>query len=98
MRKLLATILVLNLVDLGFTTWWLKAEVAGEANPLMYNAILVLGIELALAVKMLLVVLGLTILWLYEERSLAKWGAWVTVLAYAGVTVYHVIGGIFYGA
>lgn len=87
-EKALKAILVLNLVDLVSTQWWVITGVTTEANPLMAQA-LGAGPAAFMLAKLALVGLAVTLLWRHRERRMARVAAVPMALLYAFIGGSH---------
>ena len=86
-RVVIATVL-LNLLDVILTVFWVNAGFATEVNPLMENA-LELGAGPFAAAKLSLVSLSLYLLWLRRDRVLAVAGVVIALCAYLCILYCH---------
>lgn len=84
-----ASILLLNLLDAGFTLYWVWSGRAKEANPLLSWAVLEYPLTFVL-VKMALVSGGLFLLWRHRERPLAVIAMFLAFLTYYWLLTLHV--------
>ncbi len=89
LRLLVASILVLNLVDAAFSIAWTTAGVATEANPLLVE-VLARSPVLFMAAKLALVSLGIFLLFRLRARPLALAGLCACGCVYFGLLAYHV--------
>jgi hypothetical protein len=85
---MLGLIFVLNLLDTGFTMFWVNTGLGSEANPLLRR--------LAhdewgtfLLVKIVLVGLGLWFIWRFSANRITAAGLPILLTAYLGVVLYH---------
>lgn len=88
MRLLLGSILVFNLFDAVATIFWVHALLAVEANPLM-DHLLQYSPVLFVAVKMLLVSLGASLLWQKRSYLMTVLATWLLWGIYVMLTLYH---------
>jgi hypothetical protein len=82
------SILVLNLLDAVFTTAWVSAGLAREANPLLAELVTSHPVAFVL-VKTTLVGLGSLLLWRKRTRPLAVVGIFAVFLVYYAILLYH---------
>ncbi|MBK7858114.1 MAG: hypothetical protein IPJ65_05720 [Archangiaceae bacterium] len=88
-ERAVQALLVLNLLDAVFTSWWVSAGWATEANPLMARA-LELGLAPFIAAKLALGMFAALILRTHAPRHrLARAGLVMALVAYASVTALH---------
>ena len=85
---LIGAVLVLNLLDAGFTLLWVRADLADESNPLIQQLVEQHPV-LFVAAKMALVGLGSTLLWLSRHRPAAVVGIFAVFLVYYALLLYH---------
>lgn len=86
---ILPTILLLSLTDLILTILWIEIGIAIEGNPLMAVLIDHGGYPLFAAVKLALVGAGVWVMDRFWHKDLAEWGAWISMIIYAGICGYH---------
>ncbi len=87
-RRGLKALLVLNALDAVFTSWWVAAGWATEANPVMAQ-VLEHGLAAFIAVKLGLGMLVALILRPHAHRLIARVGVTAAVLAYVAVLFIH---------
>lgn len=87
-EKSLRLILLLNLLDALYTTYWLGLGWASEANPVMASAF-ELGPVLFLVSKLMLVSMSVWLLWRNRDRMLARLSAIPLGMLYAFVAGQH---------
>jgi hypothetical protein len=85
---IVGAVLVLNLLDAGFTLLWVRADLADEANPLVQRLVEEHPV-LFVAVKMALVGLGSALLWMRRRRPAAVIGIFAVFLVYYALLLYH---------
>ncbi len=78
-------------MDAVLTLTWVKLEVADEANPIM-AALLETDPLTFFLVKVIAVGTACAILWVLRHHKLAKWIALGSMLLYAGIIAWHIIG------
>jgi hypothetical protein len=88
-ERALGILLLLNLLDAGFTLTWVYSGVATEANPVMAGA-MVLGPGFFIATKVALVTLAVALLWRNREHLTARWALVPVALLYAFVAGGHI--------
>ena len=94
-------VLVLNLLDAIFTTYWVGAGLAREANPLMADLIERSPVLFVLC-KTSLVALGSLFLWWRRNHRFAVVGIFGIFVVYYGILLFHlgylgwVVGGLFF--
>ena len=88
---LLPALVILTLVDLAATVYWVSSGLATEANPLLEAAIQKSFLFFAIT-KIALVYFGIFILNRFKGRKLVFRLAIFAVCAYLAVTVWHVVG------
>jgi hypothetical protein len=95
LKGIVKALLVLNLLDAAFTTLWVTAGLASEANPLLAELVAEHPVWFAL-VKTTLVGLGSLLLWRKRTRPLAVVGIFAAFLVYYAVLLYHLdyLGGL----
>lgn len=91
LKGIVASIVVLNLLDACLTLVWLTSGAATEANPLM-ETLLHLGPLPFVLGKIALVSGGAYLLWTARRHALAVVATFVTFLAYYFVFLYHLTG------
>ena len=89
-KAALKFIVILNLLDACATIVWVESGLAYEANPLM-KYLLDISPGLFLFFKLLLVNLGISLLWIYREKSFARLVTIPVAAVYAGVGIYHLV-------
>jgi hypothetical protein len=89
LKVVVASILVMNLVDAAFTIGWTSAGLATEANPLL-DDVLARSPVLFMIAKLALVSLGIFLLFRLRRRRLALAGLVACSCVYASLLVYHV--------
>ena len=82
------SVLVLNLLDAIFTTLWVAAGLATEANPLLAELVTDHPVVFVLA-KTTLVGLGSLLLWSRRNRPVAVVGIFGVFLVYYAILLYH---------
>lgn len=87
-KLILISIFVLNLIDAIFTSGWIHFRLATEANPLMAY-LFEYGIFHFIFVKMILVVLGCSLLWRLRGRWLAFIGSLLCGMVYLAIVFCH---------
>ena len=88
MGGLVISLLVLNLLDAGFTLFWVQTGHATEANALMRDLVLAHPVRFVL-VKLVLVSLGSILLWRYRRRPAAVIAIFFAFLVYYFLLLYH---------
>ena len=88
LKGIVATVIVLNLLDGILTMVWVLSERATEANPFMAPLIEAHPV-LFIVVKMALVFLGTYLLWRLRKRALAVVAIFVAFLAYYAILLLH---------
>jgi hypothetical protein len=86
--RVLGLIFLLNVLDTGFTMFWVETGLGSEANPLLRR----LAHEdwgLFLLVKIVLVGFGLWVLWNFRSSKLVEAGLRIVLTVYLGVVLYH---------
>ena len=91
MGKLLASVLLLNTVDLVLTLYWVLTGMAIECNPIM-AAPLERGVLWFATVKIALVSGGVWLLWSRKDRWSSQAAAMLIFIAYALVMREHAFG------
>ena len=82
-------VLVLNLLDVIFTLFWVYAGLAREANPLLADIIVGHPLLFA-AAKLSLVALASLLLWRFRRRPLAVVGIFLAFFVYYCLLLYHI--------
>jgi len=92
---ILMNIVILNMLDGIFTTYWIEVEDVKEANPLM--EVLVEYSVIFMIIKISLVSLGVYLLWLLREKRFKTIfvSSSLILIIFSGIFVYHLYG-IFY--
>jgi len=80
-------IMIFNVFDCGFTSYWVHARALKEANPVMSS--IVLHPFLFGTVKTLMVFMGSVLLFFCRHNLVAKIGICVCFTLYLSVVVYH---------
>ena len=88
LNGIVKAVLVLNLLDAMFTTLWVGAGLAREANPLLAELV-VKSPVLFVLIKTTLVALGSLFLWRMRHLPMAVVGIFVVFLVYYGILLYH---------
>jgi hypothetical protein len=88
LKGIVATVIILNLLDGILTMVWVFSERANEANPLMAPLIEANPV-LFIAVKMALVFLGTYLLWRLRKRALAVVAIFAAFLVYYAILILH---------
>ena len=88
LRGIVATVLVLNLFDAVFTLLWVQAGHAREANPFLRQLIEASPLAFV-GVKLGLVGLGSSLLWLHRDRPLAVTAIFLAFLVYYTLLLWH---------
>ncbi len=88
---LLPALVILTLVDLAATVYWVSSGLATEANPIL-EAVIQKSFLLFAVTKIGLAYFGIFILNRYRSRRLVFRLAAFAVCAYLAVTIWHVIG------
>jgi hypothetical protein len=86
-----ASIFLLNALDGMLTLAWVGSGRATEFNPLM-DRLLTIHPVLFMAIKMLLVCLGVLLLWRFRDRTAAVASLYLCLAAYSLILVYHSTG------
>jgi len=89
LKVVVASILVMNLIDAAFTIGWTSAGLATEANPLL-DHVLARSPVLFMVAKLALVSLGIFLLFRLRKRRLAIAGLFACGCVYISLLVYHV--------
>lgn len=84
----LQALLVLNALDAVFTSWWVAAGWADEANPMMAY-VLEHGLAAFIFVKLAIGMAAALTLRAHGNRRLARVGLAAVLVAYAGVLFIH---------
>tara|TARA_R100001129_G_C5292369_1_gene240042 strand:- start:42 stop:338 length:297 start_codon:yes stop_codon:yes gene_type:complete len=84
---LIAYIITFNLVDIYATLWFIKNNLAIEANPLMYEA-LNIGTAFFIFSKLFLVIGGCYILKKNIEKKIARYSIWIAFILYSLLMLY----------
>jgi hypothetical protein len=85
---LIKSVIVLNLLDIVFTLFWVRAGRAQELNVLLYNLVMYQPVGFAVA-KISLVSLGSFLLWKHRGHPLAAVGIFVIFMVYYLVLLEH---------
>jgi hypothetical protein len=93
LKGVVGSLLVLNMLDGVLTIAWVNLGRATEMNPLM-DVLLSTHPVLFMAIKLLLVCLGVLLLWRYRTKTTAIVSIYLCFVAYAGVLLYHLGGGV----
>lgn len=88
----LQALLVLNTLDAVFTSWWVAAGWADEANPMMAR-VLDHGLPAFIFVKLAIGMGAVLMLRAHSNRALARVGLAAVLVAYAGVLFIHLHAG-----
>ncbi|MBW1806789.1 MAG: hypothetical protein JRJ87_01255 [Deltaproteobacteria bacterium] len=88
LKGIVATTIILNVIDGILTIMWVFSGRATEANPLM-SQLIEANPVLFISVKMALVFLGTILLWRLRQRALAVIGIFVAFMVYYAVLIYH---------
>jgi len=88
LRGIVATVLVLNLLDAVFTLVWIQAGHAREANPVLRDLIDASPVAFV-GIKLGLVGLGSSLLWRHRDRPLAVIAIFLVFLAYYALLLWH---------
>ena len=92
---LLCMVLLLNVIDAFATLFWVGANLATEANPLM-NELLMMNSSMFLLGKGLLAGGGCALLWCFRDQPLAQKGAMFATSVYTLVCTYHLAAFVFF--
>jgi hypothetical protein len=84
----LQALLVMNALDAVFTSWWVSAGWASEANPVMAG-LLERGLGTFIFAKLAVAMLATMFLRRHGHRVLARVGVAAAVVVYAGVVFIH---------
>ena len=85
---IMAAIFTMNVFDAVATITWVTMGVATEANPLMDELLRVHPV-MFVAVKLLLIGLGISLLWLRRQHWLSRAGVGGLFIIYSGLSLYH---------
>jgi hypothetical protein len=88
LERIVAAILVLNIIDAIFTIYWVSSRQAREANPFMAPLIEAHPV-LFVGIKCGLVFGGTWLLWRNRKRKLAVVSIFTAFLVYYFVLLYH---------
>lgn len=88
---IVASILLLNLADGMLTLHWVGSGRAREINPLM-SQLLDTHPVLFMAIKVILVCLGILLLWRWRDRVMAVASLYLCFIAYGLILLYHSAG------
>ena len=88
---LLPVLVLLTLIDLTATVFWVSSGIATEANPLL-EAVIQKSFLLFAVVKIVLAYLGILILRHHKKKRIVFDLAMAAVFVYLGVTAWHVVG------
>ena len=88
---LLPVLVLLTLIDLTATVFWVSSGIATETNPILEAAIQKSFLLFAL-VKISLAYFGILILRHYKKKKIVFDLAMAAVFVYLGVTAWHVVG------
>ena len=83
-----AWVYILSVLDGIMTIIWVLGDFAEEANPLM-GMLIARDPVIFMAVKILLVSLGITLLWRLRARPLAVFGIFVCFIVYCSIMLHH---------
>jgi len=86
---IVAGVMLLNLLDAGFTLVWVRTGLAEEGNLLIRHLVMEHPV-LFVAAKMALVGLGSALLWMRRHNPAAVVGIFVVFLIYYALLIYHV--------
>ncbi len=87
-NEALAFLILLNLLDAGFTAFWVASGRAVEANPIMAT-LLQVGIAPFILGKLSMVFAASMVLRQYRDRALSQLGVRALVVAYSLVAFIH---------
>ena len=87
----MAAIFCMNVFDATATIFWVTAGFATEANPLMDELLRVHPVAF-MTVKLLLIGLGISLLWMRREHWLSRAGCASLFVVYVGISLYHMLG------
>jgi hypothetical protein len=82
----------MNALDAVFTSWWVEAGWASEANPVMAR-VLEQGLGTFIFVKLAVAMAAALFLKRHGHRALAQVGVAAAVVVYAGVVFIHLHAG-----
>ena len=88
---LLPVLVLLTLIDLTATVFWVSSGIATEANPLL-EAVIQKSFLLFALVKISLAYFGILILRHHKKKKIVFDLAMAAVFVYLGVTAWHVVG------
>ena len=88
---LLPVLVLLTLIDLTATVFWVSSGIATEANPIL-EAVIQKSFLLFAFVKISLAYLGVLILRHHKKKRIVFDLAMAAVFVYLGVTAWHVVG------
>ena len=88
LHGIVKAVLVLNLLDAILTLFWVRADLAVEANTLVNELVNEHAVAFVL-VKLLLVGMGSWLLWQQRRSPVAVVGIFVAFLAYYWILLYH---------
>lgn len=86
---IVGAVIVLNLLDAGFTLVWVRTKRAEEANPLI-RSLVEDHPAVFVAAKMALVGLGTALLWMRRHRPAAVVAIFAVFLIYYVLLLYHI--------
>jgi hypothetical protein len=90
LKAAIAGLVAFNLLDWGFTWFWIREEVTTEVNPMMDSMMLFSGPWGFLAAKMALILLGCLLLWRNRQSEFAVKAGSTLSLVYALLVGLHV--------
>ena len=88
---LLPVLVLLTLIDLTATVFWVSSGIATEANPIL-EAVIQKSFLLFAFVKISLAYFGVLILRHHKKKRIVFDLAMAAVFVYLGVTAWHVVG------
>jgi hypothetical protein len=88
LAEITAWVFILSVLDGILTIFWVLADFAEEANPLM-NILIASNPVIFMMVKMVLVSLGIALLWRLRFKRLAVAGIFICFLVYCGIMIHH---------
>ena len=91
-ERAVQALLLLNVADAVFTSWWVSAGWATEANPLMAHA-LAAGVGPFIFVKVLLGTVAVLFLRAHSHRPLSRVGIVAALVVYTCVLGFHLSEG-----
>ncbi|MEN8177868.1 MAG: DUF5658 family protein [Pseudomonadota bacterium] len=91
LKGLVISIILLNTLDGILTIGWVEMGRATEINPLMDQLISIHPV-LFMAIKMLLVCLGVLLLWRFRYKTMAVASLYLCFTAYSILILYHGAG------